>query len=55
MLANVQFGYLEATYSDHAEHAGSAKRVGILFAIMVGRCGLSPSSNQVDLILKPKP
>jgi len=27
-------GYLEATYADHAEAPGSAKRVGFLFAIM---------------------
>lgn len=34
VLANVQFGYLEATYAEHAEAPGSSTRVGFLFAIM---------------------
>ena len=36
VLANLQFGYLEATYADLADHPGSATRVGVLFAIMAG-------------------
>jgi MFS family permease len=34
VLANVQFGYLEATYAEQAANPGSATRVGFLFAIM---------------------
>lgn len=34
VLANVQFGYLEATYADQAQNPGSATRVGLLFSIM---------------------